>query len=313
MFARRILFPILALLSPALAMADGAAAPDPYAYEPNPAIWRLRDADTTIFMFGTIHALPPELKWRSAALDGIIADVDELVLETVEDKNSLDDYMDDQMVEAMLAGMERKPLLDRVDPANRSTLEQIANELKVPMDFLDLLPTWMVAFELFYSGADDDGISADHGVETVLEDVFAKLKKPVSGIEDAKAVDAMLNALTEQEQLVALNQMLSEIRTAPASSLVPDADPDEHPFADDIAWSKGDLSRVSDGLDPQSMGQAYYEALLVKRNAAWTDWLTKRLERPGKILLAVGSGHLAGPDSVQLMLQKKGFSVERLH
>jgi uncharacterized protein len=313
MFAARILLPILAFVSPALAVAEDATGPDPFDYEPNPAVWRLRDDDTIIYMFGTVHALPPQLKWRSAALYKIIEDVDELVLETVDDKEAPTEYLDDQMVEAMLAGIDRKPLVDRVEPINRAILEQVVAELDVPMDFLDLLPTWMVAFELFYSGADEEGVSQEHGVETVLETLFAKMEKPVSGIEDAKAVNAALNALSEQQQMVALNQMLADIRTAPAYSLLPDAGIDNHPFADDIAWSKGDLSSIRVGTDPESMGQDYYAALLVNRNAAWTEWLAQRLNRPGKILLAVGSAHLAGPDSVQVMLEKKGLVVERLH
>ena len=75
---------------------------------------------------------------------------------------------------------------------------------------------------------------------------------------------------------MALDQMLVEIRTAPASSLLPDLPVGEHPFADDIAWAQGDITKSADGMTPESMGQAYYEALLVNRNAAWTDWLAKR-------------------------------------
>ena len=313
MYAPRITLLILALLLPAMAMAEKGAVPDGYDYAPNPAVWRLRDADTTIYMFGTIHALPAALKWRSAALDSIITDVDELVLETVEDKDTPGEYMNDQLVGAMLAGVDRKPLLDRVDPENRAVLDQLVAELKLPMDFLDLLPTWMVAFEIFYSGADNEGVSPQHGVETVLQDVFANQKKPVSGIEDAQTVNAALNALSEDQQLVALNQMLTAIRIAPASSLLPDTSDGEHPFADDIAWAKGDVSKMAEGSDPESMGPDYYQALLVNRNAAWTEWLAKRLGAPGKILLAVGAAHLAGPDSVQAMLDKKGFTVERVH
>ena len=293
--------------------ADTNSATDPFDYEPDPAVWRLSDADTTIYMMGTIHALPPTIKWRSPALERIFGEVDELVLETVDDKNAPAEYMDEQMVEAMLAGIDRKPLLDRVDPANRAILDQVIRELKLPKDYLDLLPTWMVAFELFYSGANIDGVTTDLGVETVLEGVFEKAKKPVSGIEDAKAVNAALNALSEEEQLVALDQMLTEIRTAPASSLRPDQPVGEHPFADDIAWAQGDMSRAGEGMSPESMGQAYYDALLVNRNAAWTDWLVRRMDRPGKILLAVGSAHLAGKDAVQGMLEKKGVKVERVH
>jgi uncharacterized protein len=304
---------LLGLCAPAAFAADNAANADPFDYTPKPAVWRLSDADTTIYMMGTIHALPPAIKWRSQELERIFGEVDELVLETVDDKDAPQDFMDDQMVEAMLAGIDRKPLLDRVDPANRAILDQVIGELNIPKDYLDLLPTWMVAFELFYSGASIDGVSVDYGVETVLEDVFAKAKKPVSGIEDAEAVNAALNALSEADQLIALDQLLAEIRTAPASSLLPEQPEGEHPFADDIAWAKGDMSRSADDMSPESMGQAYYDALLVNRNAAWTDWLVRRMDRPGKILLAVGSAHLAGDDSVQGMLEKKGLKIERLH
>jgi uncharacterized protein len=313
MFVRRVVPVILALLTPAVAAAAEPAAKDGFDYTPNPAVWRLSDADTTIYLFGTVHALPPQLKWRSPALEQIIGEVDELVLETVDDKEAKADFLDDQMVEAMLAGVDRKPLLDRVAPANRAILDQVVKDLRVPMDYLDLLPTWMVAFELFYSGASLDGVSADHGVETVLEGVFGKAKKPVSGIEDAKAVNAALNSLSEAEQLVALDQILTEIRTAPATSLLPDKVDGEPPFADDIAWAKGDISKTGGEMSPATMGQAYYEALLVNRNAAWTEWLAKRLDKPGKMLLAVGAAHLAGADSVQTMLEKKGLKVERIH
>ena len=45
--------------------------------------------------------------------------------------------------------------------------------------------------------------------------------------------------------------------------------------------------------------------LLVKRNATWTDWLAKRLDKPGTVLVAVGAGHLTGPSSVRTMLAER--------
>ena len=311
-----LFLPVFALCSAANAGADSAksASTD---YQPNPAIWKLADEDTEIYMLGTIHALSPEIRWRSPALNGIIAQVDELVLETVEPEKSGDaknDDMDEAMMAAMLSGINRKPLIDRVDPKNRETLKQVAKQFDLPMDYLDLVPTWMVAFVLFYQSADEDGVSPDHGVETVLEGVFRTAKKPISAIEDAKAVDAALNALSEAEQLVALNEMLSEIRTSSPTSLLPDAEQsvDAAKFADDIEWAQGDIRKIGDDMTPESMGDAYYRALLVNRNAAWTQWLAERLQKPGKVLLAVGAAHLAGKDSVQTMLQKRGLTVERV-
>ena len=48
-----------------------------------PALWKLADEDTTIYLFGTIHLLPENFAWRTPALDQAIAASDSLVLETV--------------------------------------------------------------------------------------------------------------------------------------------------------------------------------------------------------------------------------------
>ena len=52
-------------------------------YRPKPAIWRIRDHDTVIYLFGTIHVLPPGFKWRSAALDRVVATAGTLMVESV--------------------------------------------------------------------------------------------------------------------------------------------------------------------------------------------------------------------------------------
>src|SRR3546814_12767679 len=47
-----------------------------------PAMWKLADADTTIYQFGTIHLLPKGLEWRTPAIEKAVADSDAPVLET---------------------------------------------------------------------------------------------------------------------------------------------------------------------------------------------------------------------------------------
>ena len=41
----------------------------PARAEPKPAVWIVRDADSEMLIFGSIHLLPPGLDWRPAALD----------------------------------------------------------------------------------------------------------------------------------------------------------------------------------------------------------------------------------------------------
>jgi uncharacterized protein len=301
--------PALFLVAPLGATDTPAASFD---FQPSPAIWKLADEDTEIYMFGTIHALSPELKWRSTHLNQIIENVDELVVETT-GEDEADEAMSASLEAAMIAALDRKPLRDRVDPQNRATLDAVADDLKLSMDYLDLVPTWMVAFVLFYSDAEESGVSPEHGVETVLEAAFKKAKKPILAIEDASAVDQALNALSERDQLIALDELLTEIRTAPNASLLPTNDSKAEMFADDIAWAKGDVGSIGAELTSENMGDAYYRVLLTDRNAAWTKWLESRMQKPGKLLLAVGAAHLAGQHSVQSMLEKRGFTVKRIH
>jgi uncharacterized protein YbaP (TraB family) len=57
---------------------------------------------------------------------------------------------------------------------------------------------------------------------------------------------------------------------------------------------------------------AVFDVLVRRRNAAWTEWLEARLEKPGTLLFAVGAGHLAGRESVQAMLARRGLRVKRV-
>jgi uncharacterized protein YbaP (TraB family) len=55
-----------------------------------------------------------------------------------------------------------------------------------------------------------------------------------------------------------------------------------------------------------------YERLLTQRNANWAGWIEQRLQEPGTVFIAVGAGHLAGTDSVQRQLRRRGLKVERI-
>jgi hypothetical protein len=60
------------------------------------------------------------------------------------------------------------------------------------------------------------------------------------------------------------------------------------------------------------MPQPIYERVYAARNRAWADWLERRLDQPGTVLFAVGAGHLAGRDSVQELLERRGLAARRV-
>ena len=79
------------------------------------------------------------------------------------------------------------------------------------------------------------------------------------------------------------------------------------------AWSRGDATAIERSFaDDPEFTPALRDVLIRRRDAAWADALAKRLERPGAVFVAVGAGHLVGPDSVQRMLAAKGLKVVRV-
>jgi uncharacterized protein YbaP (TraB family) len=55
-----------------------------------------------------------------------------------------------------------------------------------------------------------------------------------------------------------------------------------------------------------------YKVLLIDRNRAFADGIVKRLKGRGTAFVAVGAGHLAGPDGIQALLARRGIKVRRL-
>src|SRR3982751_3996465 len=90
---KRLFAPLAALLafaSPAIARAPVAARVPPQA---RPALWEVSDADTTIYLFGTIHLLPTNYQWRTPTFNQALASWNELVVESIVDLQHPDEIL----------------------------------------------------------------------------------------------------------------------------------------------------------------------------------------------------------------------------
>ena len=65
--------------SPVQAAAPAAAA----TVDADPALWVMKDDDTTIYLFGTVHVLKPGLSWFDEAVRDAFDKSDQLMLEMV--------------------------------------------------------------------------------------------------------------------------------------------------------------------------------------------------------------------------------------
>ena len=79
------------------------------------------------------------------------------------------------------------------------------------------------------------------------------------------------------------------------------------------AWARGDVDAIAATFNHDLSGSPELKQALIKqRNANWSKWIEQRMTQPGAIMIAVGAGHLAGPDSVIALLERDGYRVRRV-
>ena len=286
----------LALAAPAMAQA----APDPIAPgEADPALWVVRDADTTIYLFGTIHLLPPGLTWFDEAVREAFDASNQLVLELPEGA----DAEAAQLIGSLSAAEDGVALSSRLNAEQRATYEQAMASFQLPVPAFESREPWMPAILLSVMPLVRSGYDPNQGVEMTLRRAAAEAGKPVSGLETAASQINLFDSLPIDQQvefLVTSARMANE-GTAVMNSMVGQ-------------WRAGDPEALGNAMNQGFVDfPELREPLLAARNRAWADWIGERLmEVGGTYFVAVGAGHLAGSDSVQAVLTARGLPVERI-
>jgi uncharacterized protein YbaP (TraB family) len=126
-------------------------------------------------------------------------------------------------------------------------------------------------------------------------------KRKQAGLETVDQQIDIFDNLPQDEQLAFLNQTVSTIAQAPAML-----------DAYYAKWMAGDADGLGALLNADMDDPVLKKRLLTDRNTRWAQWIDRRLQQPGTVFIAVGAGHLAGNDSVQRMLRKRGIKARRV-
>jgi uncharacterized protein YbaP (TraB family) len=288
-----------ALILVGLASA-ASAAPQPAQPAARPALWQVSDPDTTIYLFGTIHLLPGDYEWRTPRFEKVVARSDSLVVETIIDPQH------PQALAAVLAKLGYSPglppIAERVDPAKRPLLEAAMAKTGIPRAAFDRMETWAAAFTLLGVQFRSAGVAGKEGVEESLRQSFGAAGKPVGQLE------------TNAEQLGFFDTLSEQAQRALLEGAVQAPDNFRADFGTMLrSWANGDVESIARTFNRDlADSPELRDALLEQRNVNWSKWIEKRLAQPGTVMVAVGAGHLAGPDSVQSLLESAGYRVKRI-
>lgn len=264
-----------------------------------PSLWVVKDADTTIYLFGTVHLLPNDTAWRYPALDHALADSRTLYIELTDDDQA-------NMAALVLRyGLDAAhPLPDLLDPPELRQLKTAADLAGVPggMQTLSMMRPWLAALTLATAPLLKAGLDPQHGVDKQLKAQMLGAGKQVIGLETAEQQIHFLADMSQPLQLAFLRSAMREAGKAP-TELTELID----------AWKAGDTAEIAriEDEDMRQQEPALYQRLLVQRNQSWAGKIAAMLQQPGTVFIAVGAAHLAGPDSVQAQLLKMGIVAQR--
>src|SRR5690348_16686024 len=262
------------LLAAAIAAATPAVAGPPD--QAQPAMFMVRDADTTIYLFGTFHALDSKTQWLNPGVRNAFENSNELILETL-------------IPEGPAVTIPGRPGL----PIRAPSVTPSAS----------FLATTKMAIDAGQS----QGMEVANGADMVLRHIAESEGKPVEGLETLEFQLNMFNSLPPATAPKA------DPRPAQATGGAPINDLSKAMVDMESAWKRGDQSVFVHMLDQlRNASPDTYRMMFTERNARWADWIAARLRTPGTVFIAVGAGHLAGTDSVLVRLAEKGIPSTRV-
>lgn len=277
---------------------EGAQATNGSGY---PAMWTLGDDDTTIHVFGTVHLLRPDLEWRSDEMNAALADADKIVFEVdMKSEEAQRAITTDFMARGMY--QDGRTLKAALNDADEAIISGAFDSLGVPIEAVNTFEPWMASVNLGVMKLVNDGYDPSSGVESVIEAEATEAGKSFGYLETISQQADAFDLLPEEAQISILYETALLLNESPRML---DLLVDE--------WADGDVNGIATLVaNPDGYGftDEAYESLLVTRNQAWLPQIEAMLEEPGTVFIAVGAGHLAGPDSVITMLRNEGYMVE---
>ncbi len=145
------------------------------------AMWVVKDADSTVYLLGTIHVLKPGVNWRSEKLDAALKSSDEYWMEA-------DIEADPAIAQtyALNFGMDsRNSLASTVGEANFAKLLDLAKRYDIPTDRLHQMRPWLATMVLTRAQVVSVGYDPELGVDRTLEKEAMKAGKPIKPFETA--------------------------------------------------------------------------------------------------------------------------------
>lgn len=264
-----------------------------------PALWKVSDADSAVWLFGSIHLLPADTEWRTPEFEAVLAGAERVYFETDLGPNAQPEIAVLTIQKGFVT--DGRLLSDRIEPELLAKVREAAALYDVPMASLLAMRPWLAASTLSVSALTQAGYDPNKGVDSVLQDEIPKDRQGfletaaeqidfLAGSDEASEVQMLEGTLAEADRMV---EMTEEMKAA---------------------WLDGNPEILGDVFMAEAggYGDAFIETLINQRNHNWVVKIETMLTGNEDALIVVGAGHLIGEKSLAKLLENKGFLIERV-
>lgn len=266
-----------------------------------PALFVARDADSTLYIYGTIHLRKSGAPWASPAVDAAIASADEIWTE-IEISPASDARTQQLALQAGLAPAGR-PLSSWLSAEENERLRIAAQQVGLQAQALEPMQPWLASLTLTVMPMVRAGYDPNSGVDRSVDSFGDANGKTMRHFETPEEQIGFFANMSPELQRQLLLEAIDEVERGVAS-------------LDELSasWEAGDL-RAIERLAVDEFKDEYpevYAVMLVNRNRAWADVLSREMEGAGVDFVAVGAAHLVGNEGLIELLRARGMRVERV-
>ncbi|MDB5429282.1 MAG: hypothetical protein JWP35_398 [Caulobacter sp.] len=263
-----------------------------------PALWVMTDKDSTIYLFGTMHVLEPDQKWRTPLFDAAYGRATTVWFETDMD-------IDPVAMQGLILkyGIDpKRTLSEKLDPATIARVKAALQGTTVTFDAIEHMRPWAVGLMLTVMPMLKQGYTPEAGADATLTTAAKGTTKQIRTFETIEQQVRIFADMSEAGEISFLEETLDDGADSAANVNL------------EASWAGGDLVAVGSLMvnDMRVDSPELYDAMIRRRNLAWAEVLDGQMQGKGVTMVNIGALHLIGPDGIPQLMRARGYKVERI-
>lgn len=265
----------------------------------NSLIYKIESGTNTVYILGSLHALAEEYypltrSFTYSYYDSqkVIFEIDPTILFTSTPKPEI-------VKQSMFTnGMTIQKALT---PKTYQLLTKKLRQMGISPKEVEKFKPWKLY--LLVGGTLDSAkdFRPDLGIERYFYQMAKDAGKETGGLETLEDQLNVFDTLSFKEQEALLLEVLQNGQTQ------------EKQFVQMVkSWHQGNLAGMERFVETFKAYPKYYQAILVKRNHNWVPQIEAFLKDTKNYFVVVGVAHLPGEDGLIALLEKKGYTLERV-